>query len=198
MKKSLSLLLLSIGSLILTAQETAIDNFLTKHPLDIQMGTHIASYKFTNINTNEEELGVTGNISGGIGWRYSLVRSGYFSLAPRLGLEIGYYSQDENSNFTFHAPLTLDLSVGAGATKASNAWLGFSLGAGYALNTHSYIIIKDNVKYSVAKGYFAPIIYCNLNFKVDDTIFGVKPVVSWTEDYSFVGLSLIGYLTFKD
>jgi hypothetical protein len=198
MKQTISLTFLFISVYIIQAQETAFDRFFTKHPFDLQMGTHLSSYKFTNINTNEQETGLTGNISGGIGWRYSLVRSDYFSFGPRIGVEVGYFSQDENNNLTLHTPFTLDISIGAGSTKASNAILGVSFGGGYAANTHNYTIVKDEVKYTVGKGYLAPIVYCNINFKVDDTIFGFKPAVSWNNDYTFVGLSLIGYLTFKD
>lgn len=198
MKKITILFCLILSISYASDQESPFDRFFSVHPFDLQIGTHIYNYQYTNILTNEIEKGATGNIAGGIGWRYSLIRSSYFSLAPRIGLELGYFKQGNNSNTTFHMPLTLDVSVGAGSTKASDIFLGFSFGGGFAANAHSYIIVRDDIEYNVIKGYFAPVLYTNINVRIDDSTFGIKPSVSWNDDYAFLGLSLIGYLTYKE
>lgn len=198
MKSNLFSVFALFFSFAIVAQESGFDRFFSQHPFDLQIGTHISSYEFTNLETNAQQEGITGNISGGLGWRYSIVRSDYFSLAPRLGLELGYYTQDEHANLTFHVPLTLDFTIGAGSTKASNALLGVSFGGGYALNAHSYTIVEGPYQYNVSKAYFAPIVYSTINFRIDDTTFGVKPAVSWNKDYVFIGLSFVGYLTFTE
>lgn len=195
MKKALLFLLVSLSSIAFSSeQSTPFDRFFGKHPLDAYFGSQISRFSLVTA-MNDEVTGLTGNISMGIGWRFNFFQANNFSIAPRLGLSGGYLESNGNSNITFQAPMTLNFSVGAGASSESTYKYGFAFGAGFAANGFSYVRVIDELEYTGGSAFFSPVVNCSFNFEYKDGYnAGFMPSLSWNENDFMLGLHLVAFL----
>lgn len=171
------------------AQHSGIKAFFSKNPADIGLVGHLYNYILPTDNILIKEGKNYAGLAQ-IGQRITIKTKRNSSIYIRQGFEYGI---DNSKGYSIMAPLTFNISLGAGSHSKCNDIYGFVVGGGYAYHKVAYNKTKDNTLFAVTNTYYSPFIQIGItqNPNIKKLVHGLYFSAGRNSKYYTLSLSYI-------